>query len=126
VEGSEALGLVRAIGAEDQVQERRFPCRFSVLFPRLARVGVEGDEVLARVLSEVENFESAGVLAVRLEPALHADHAFARGVNGELAEIGANPLAPQFLRHRSRGARAAEEVGHKIAFAGGSVDNALQ
>ena len=44
----------------------------------------------------------------------------------ELAEIGGDPLAPQFLRHRRRGAGAAEEIGDEIAFVATGFDDAFK
>jgi hypothetical protein len=87
-----------------------------------AQVGVDADVVGAFVAAEVENFEGAVVFAFGLELALHADQALAGGVNGELAEIGGDPLAAQFFCYSSGGAGAAEEVGDEVAFVGGSTD----
>ncbi len=92
----------------------------------LAQVGVDADVVLALVLAQVEDFEGAVVLALGLQLALHADHALAGGVDGELAQVGDDPLAAQLLRHRGGGAGAAEEVGDEIAFVGGGFDDAFE
>ena len=81
--------------------------------------------MLPLVLAEVQNLEGAVVLAVGLELALHADHAFARGVDGEFAQVGADPLAAQLLCDRRGRAGAAEEVGNQIAFVGGGFDDAF-
>ena len=82
--------------------------------------------MLPLVLAQVEDLEGAIILALRLEPALHADHPLAGGVDGELAKITDDPLSTQLFRHRGRSARAAEEVGHEIAFVGRGADDAIE
>ena len=69
--------------------------------------------MLALVLAQVEDFKGAVVLALGLQLPLHADQPLARGVDGELAQVGDDPLAPQLLRHCRRRAGAAEEIGDK-------------
>jgi hypothetical protein len=59
VEGAEAIGLLGAIGAQDQVEESGFlllqlPALFFV-----AQIGIHADVVLALVLAKVEDFKSA-------------------------------------------------------------------
>ena len=110
--------LLRAVGPQDQVEERRFLFLQLLLLLRLAQVGVDADVVLALVLAQVEDFKGAVVLALGLELPLHADQPLARGVDGELAQVADDPLAPQLLRHRRRRAGAAEEVGDQVAFVG--------
>ena len=82
----------------------------------LAEVRVDADEVLAFVFAQVEDFERAVVFAFVLECALDADHAFAGGVDGELAEVGDNPLAAELFGDGGGGAGAAEEIGDEVAF----------
>jgi hypothetical protein len=57
---------------------------------------------------------------------LHADHPLAGGMDAELAQIGGDPLATKLLRHRRRGAGAAEEVGDQVAFVGRGLDDAFE
>ncbi len=126
VEAGEALGLLRAVGPQDQVEEGRF-LHFKLLsLFLLAQVRVHADVVLALVLAQVENFEGAVVLALGLEGALHPDQPLARRVDGELPQVRDDPLAPQLLRHRRRRPRASEEVGDQVAFVGRSFDNAFE
>ena len=82
--------------------------------------------MLAFVLAEVENFKSAVVLAFGLQLPLHADHALAGGVDGELAEVAGDPLAAQLLGHRRGRAGAAEEVGDEVAFVGRGFDDPFE
>ena len=51
-----------------------------------------------------------------LSTPLHADQPFARGVDGEFAEIADDPLAAQLLRYGRRGAGAAEKIGDRSPF----------
>jgi hypothetical protein len=64
-----------------------------------AQVWIDADVVLAFVFAEVEDFECAICQVLGLAFALHADKPFARGVDGELAEIADDPLAAQLLGH---------------------------
>jgi len=72
----------------------------------------------ALVLAEVEDFEGAEVLALVLKRALYLDKAFAGGVNGELTEVGDDPLAVELFGDRGGGAGTAEEVGDDVVFVG--------
>ena len=126
VEGGEALGLFGAVGAQDQVEEGGFLFLQLLLLFGLAQVGVDADVVLALVLAQVEDFEGAVVLAFGLQLPLHADQPLAGGVDGELAQVGDDPLAAQFFGHGGRGAGAAEEVGDEVAFVGGGFDDAFE
>ncbi len=94
------------------------------LFPRQRRV--DADEVLPLVAAEGENFKAAVRLAFGLQLPLHADKTFARGVDGEAAEVAADPLAPELLGDRHRGAGAAEEVSDEVAFVGGTANDPIQ
>ncbi|MBT9177525.1 MAG: hypothetical protein DDT20_01859 [Firmicutes bacterium] len=118
MEGGKAVGLLGAVGAQDEVNEGGFLFRQLLLLFRLAQVGVDADVVLALVLTQVEDFKGAVVLACGFQLPLHADHALAGGVNGELAQVGYYPLAAQLFGHGGGGAGAAEEVGDEIAFVG--------
>ncbi len=82
--------------------------------------------MLALVLAEVEDLEGAVVLAVFLELALYPDQPLAGGVDGELAEIGGDPLAAQFFGHGGGSAGAAEEIGDQIAFVGRGLDDTFK
>ncbi len=82
--------------------------------------------MLSLVPAEVQHLERAVVLAFRLQFALHADHALARRVDGELAEIGDDPLAAELLGDGGRGARTDEEVGDEIAFVGRCFDDTFE
>ena len=82
--------------------------------------------MLTLVLAQIENLKGTVALALGLELTLHADHALACGVDGELAQIGDDPLPAQLLSHGGRSARAAEEVGDEVAFVGGSFDDAFE
>ena len=125
VKGGEVVHLLGPVGAQDQVAEGGFLFHQLPMLFVFAQVGVDADEVLPFVLAEVQNLEGAVVLAVGLELALHADHAFARGVDGEFAQVGADPLAAQLFRDRRGRAGAAEEVGDEVAFVGGGFDDAF-
>ena len=81
--------------------------------------------VLALVLAQVQNLEGAVVLALCLQLPLHADHALARRVDGELAQVAGDPFAPQLFGHGRRRAGTAEEVSDEIAFVGGGFDDAF-
>ena len=81
---------------------------------------------LPLVAPEVEHFKRAEGLACRLRFPLHLDQPLAGGVDAELAQVRGNPLAPQLLRHRRRGAGTAEEIGDEIAFVRAGVDNAFE
>ncbi len=97
-------------------------CLLPLFFPQ---VGIDADVVLPLVLAQVEDLKGPVVFPGGLELALHADQAFAGGVDGEFAEIGGDPFAAQFFRHRRRGAGAAEEVGDEVAFVGRGLDDAF-
>ena len=126
VEGGETIGLLRPVGAQDQVQERRFLRRELLLLLLLAQVGVDADEMLSLVLAEVENFEGAVVFSFGLELSLHANHSLTRGVDGELAQIADDPFAAQFLGYGSSSSGAAEKVSNNVAFVGGCFDDAFK
>jgi hypothetical protein len=74
--------------------------------------------MLALVSAEVEDFKSAIGFVFGLQLPLHADHAFARGVDGELAKVAGDPLAPQLFGDGSSRAGAAEKVCDQVAFIG--------
>ena len=112
MEGGKAVGLFGAVGAQDQVNEGGFLFRQLLLLFRFAQVGVYADIVLALVLAQVEDFKGTVVLALGFELTLHADHALARGVDGELAQVADDPLTPQLFGYRRCGAGTAEEVGN--------------
>jgi hypothetical protein len=47
-------------------------------------------------------------------------------VDGELAEIGGNPLAAQPFGDRCRSAGAGEEIGNKIVLVAAGLDDAFE
>ena len=81
---------------------------------------------MALVAAEVQDLEGPEVLARCLQLALHADQPLARGVDGELAEVGGDPFAAEFFGHGRGRAGAAEEVGDKIAFVAAGSDDAFE
>ena len=80
------------------------------------QVRIDADIVLALVFAEVENLKSTVVIAIGFQLTLDANHSFTRGVDGELAEVGGNPLAPEFFGYGGGGSGATEEVGNEVAF----------
>jgi hypothetical protein len=66
VEGLETLGLLGAVGPQDQVKEGSFFFCQVLLLLVFTQVGVHSDVMLALVLAQVENFKGAVVLALRL------------------------------------------------------------
>ena len=80
----------------------------------------------ALVLAEVEDFEGAEVLALVFKRTLHLDQALAGGVNGELAEVGDDPLAVELFGYRGGGAGTAEEVGDDVVFVGAGFYDAFE
>ena len=93
---------------------------------RLAQVGIDAYVVLTLVFTQVEDFKGAVVLSLGLQLPLDADQPLAGGVNTELAQVTDDPLTPQFLRYRRRGAGAAEEIGDQVAFVGRCFDDPLK
>jgi hypothetical protein len=71
-------GLFGFVGFENQFQELRFFGFELFLLLFFAEVGIDADEVLAFVTSEVENLKGAIGLAGFLALALNADQALAR------------------------------------------------
>jgi hypothetical protein len=121
-EASHGFGL---IGLEDEGKKIGFFLAELLLLLFFAQVGVDADVVGAFVAAEVEDFKGAVVFAFGLELALHADQALAGGVDGELAEIGGDPLAAQLFCNGGGGAGAAEEVGDEVAFLRRSFNKSL-
>ncbi len=88
VETGAAVALLGLVGPEDQFQKCRLPGRQLLLSLFFAQIGIDPDRPLAG------------------------------GMNGELAQVAGNPLAPQLLGHGGGGAGTAEEVGDEVAFVG--------
>ena len=82
--------------------------------------------MLALVLAQIEDFKRAVIPALYFQLPLHANQAFTRRVNGELAQIAGDPFAPEFFRHRRRGAGTAEEIGDEVTFVAGCFDDAFE
>ncbi len=55
-----------------------------------------------------------------------AQQPFARGVDGEAAQVAGDPTAIQLLRDRRRGAGAGKAIENKVAFVGRRFDDALE
>ena len=126
VERGKASRLLRAVGPQDQVEERRFFFFQLLALLFFAQVGVDADVVLAFIFAQIENFKGTIVLALGLELPLDADHPLTCGVNGEFAQIADDPLASQLFGHRGGSARAAEEVGHQVAFVRAGFDDSFE
>ncbi len=119
----DGFGLVRLQNEGDKVLFLLFELLLSLL---LAEVHVDADVVSAFILAQIEHLEGAEVLARSFHFPLNADEALARGVDGELAEVTADPLAAELLGHREGGAGTREEVGHDVALVGAGFDDALE
>ncbi|MPM47852.1 hypothetical protein SDC9_94573 [bioreactor metagenome] len=91
-----------------------------------AQVQVDANVMGAFILAQVEDLKSAEVFAPGLELTLHANEPFARGVDGKLAQVTADPLAPQLFGYRQGGAGAAKEVGYQTAFVGRGFDDSFE
>ena len=126
VEEARVRERLGAIGAQDQLAELALLLRQRLFLLFAAEPAADVEVGLALVTAEVQYLEGSERLARRLQLALHLDQPLARGVDGELAEVGADPLAPELLRHRRRGAGAAEEVGDEIAFVAAGFDDAFE
>ena len=87
MEASKAIGLLGAIGSQNEFEECPFACFKPAVFADLREVGVYSDIVLALILAEVEDFECPIVFASRFEFTLNANHTLAGSVNCKLAEI---------------------------------------
>ena len=118
VEMLELLQRLGPVGFEDEIEKRRLFGRQLPALLLFAEAGVDPHKMLALVFAEVEDLKGPVVLAVAFKLALDPDHPLPGGVDGELAEIRADPSAAQLLRHRRRRAGAAEEVGHEVAGVG--------
>ena len=77
-------------------------------------------------MAEVQHLEGAEGPFGRFQFTLHLDQALARGVDGELAEVGADPLAAEFLGDGGGGAAAAEEVGDEVALVAAGLDDSFK
>jgi len=103
---------------------------WKVIWPRwTARLSKTSAGMYLRARSTplaLASLECAVVFACGFHFALHADHALARGVDGEFAEIGGDPLAAQLFCDGCGCAGAAEEVGYEVAFVAGRFDNAFE
>ena len=93
VEGGKTVGLLRPVGAQNQIQEGRFLRRELLILLLVAQIRVDTDEVLAFIFAEVENCECTVVLALGLKLPLHSNHAFACCMDRKLAKIANDPLA---------------------------------
>jgi hypothetical protein len=114
------------VGAQDQLAELArllFECR---LLLRPGQPPADIEVGLPLVAAEVQHLEGAERLAVGLKLPLHADQPLAGRVNGELAEIGGDPLATELLGDGGGGARADEEVGDEVAFVAAGIDDSFQ
>ncbi|MBA7716086.1 hypothetical protein ES703_125149 [subsurface metagenome] len=47
-------------------------------------------------------------------------------MNSKLTQVSDDPFASQLFRHGGGGTGAAEEIGHEVAFVGGSFDDAFK
>src|SRR5665213_281722 len=97
VEGGKAVGLLGAIGAQNQFQEGRFLLRKLRLLLRFAQVRIHADIVLPLVLTEVENLEGAVVLAFSLKLPLDTDKPLSRSVNRKFPQVACNPSSTEFF-----------------------------
>ena len=102
---------LRPVGAQDQVAELAFLLGERLRLLLGAQTPADVEIGLALVAAEVEHLEGAERLVRRLQLALHADEPLARGVDGELAEIGGDPFATELFRDGGGRAGAAEEIG---------------
>ena len=126
MEEAHVLQRLGAIGAQDEVAELALLLR-ERLFLLLASQATADVEVgLALVAAEVQHLEGAKRLAGFLQPALHLDQPLARGVDGELAEVGGDPLAAELFCHGGRGATPAEKVRYQIACVATGLNDSLQ
>ena len=126
MKGGESVHLFGAVGPQDQGQESLFPGRKLGLLLGLAQVRIDAHVVLALVFAEVQDFKGAVVPVVFLELALDPDEALARGVNGEFAQVRANPFAAQLFGHGRRGPGPAKKIRHQIAFVGRGFDDTFE
>ena len=116
----------RLVGAQDQLAELAFLLR-QRLFLLLAGQPTADVEIgLALVAAEVQHLEGAERLVGRLQLALHADQALARGVDAELAEVGGDPLAAELLGDGGGRAGAARRNRRQVAFVAAGFDDAFE
>jgi hypothetical protein len=102
VEGFQPRRRLGLVGPQDQREEIGF-LRFELFLLFLfSEIRIDANKVLPFVLAEVEDFEGAVGLVCGLALALHADQAFARGVDGEFSQIADDPFSSELLRHRRR------------------------
>jgi hypothetical protein len=125
VECGKAVDLLGAVSAQDEGDEGGFFGRELLLLFFLAQVGVDADEVLTLVFAQVEDLEGAVVFAGGFQLALYTDHALARGVDGELAQVGHDPFAAQSFCDICRGARPTEEISDQVSWPGGTCDDSF-
>ena len=117
---------LRAIGLQDQVAELLFLAGERLLLLLAGEPAGDVQVDLALVAAEVQDFERAERFVNGLPLALDLNEPLARGVNGELAEIGDDPLAAQLLGHGGRRAAAAEEIGDEVTLVAAGTDNSLE
>ena len=115
VERGVAGDRLGAVGLEDQFQKRRLFCFQLFLLLGFAEIGIDPDVVLPLVSPQIQNLKCPEILPLGFQLPLHADQPLGRGVDGEFAQVGGDPLPPEFLRHRRRRAGSGEEVGDEIA-----------
>ena len=117
-----------AIGLQDQVAKLLLPAGERLLLLLLLTGEPAGDVQvdLTFVSSQVQNFERTERVVHGLPLALDLNEPLARGVDGELAEVGDEPLASQLLGNGSGRPAAAEEVGHKVALIAAVQNDACQ
>jgi len=126
VEEAIAFQRLRPVGVQDQVAELTFLARERLLALLAGKTSTDVQIRLPLVATEIQNLECAERLARFLEFPLHLDQTLTGGVDGELAEIGADPLATELLRYSRCCTRAGKEIGHEVTFIATRADNSLK
>jgi hypothetical protein len=115
-----------AIRSEYQLSELLLLARQGLFLFRAREPPANVQVGLAFVAAEVEDLEGAKRLAGGLELALHLNEALARGVDGELSEIGGDPFAAELFGDGGGRAGADEEIGDQVAGVAAGFDDAFE